>query len=1070
LAAGIVTLFATSSNAGIQERRQTLGTSGRCVRCCALWLLAAALIAGPAVGQPLTATLLLEVTDSTGGVLSGAWLSVIHLGTAVERVATTSAAGTAVVPLLPPGDYVVTASMAGFRKTSVQRFHLEAGAKRSLVLVLQPGPVTEIVTVSADAARGRTGTAAAGEIFDGQVLLMTPVASRDVGEFTWQAPGAAPPAPGSRLSGEGGTPANVSGARETSNNFRLDGVDNNDLFLNRVLVTPSLDAVQEFSLVTSSYDAEYGRNAGGQVNVVLKSGGERLSGSAYEYFRDRSLESRGRFDAADEPEPFRRRHQFGATMGGRLGRLPGFFFGAIEGVRDRSAETRLARVPTAAERAGDFRASGLTIRDPFTGEAFAGNLIPTSLLDPVGARLLALYPLPNRESGAGNFGGALVSPHDTWQMTAKADHRLRGRIPVFFRYTLARDDRRDAYPGPARNLPGFGTDTLDVGHNVGAGLSQTFGQHVMHDLRFGWNRLRRDVVAANSGTDAFTALGMNGPALGGSDLGVPGIVVSGVDTVGDDVSLPVIRGTQTYQVTDTVGVERGRHFVKTGAEVRHYRSDGYLHLFSRGQLNFLGAFTGSGVADLLLGLPTVTLLAENDNPQALRTTALNAFVQDDWRVNDRLTVNAGVRYEFNSPPVDARDGMAVFDPATNSLSRVGVGDIPRSGVLADLNNVAPRVGLSWAMRDSGRLLLRAGYGRYYDSGTLIENSALYFNPPYFSLQLFVPGGDLSPTAARPFPTGAGFPPALSVNTLARDFSTAQTDQGSLAIEGRVRGIDWSARWVGAAGSHLVRKRNLNQPSPGPGPVEARRPVQGYGDILLVESEARSVYHALQLRIEHRQARGLWLRGAYTWGKSIDDQSAFLASDGNDNTPQNSQRPDLERGLSDFDVRHRAVVAVIWQVPGTVRHALLRDWQVSALVSAQSGRPFTPRVTSDGSNTGNLGGQFGYDRPNEVAAGTAGAVTYDGRAFLIAPAYTFGDAGRNVLIGPPFASADIAISKALRLGGGTRLELRAEIYNLLDRTNPGLPDSFVDRPTFGQSLSASPGRQAQLALRFTFGGS
>ncbi len=241
--------------------------------------------------QPLTATLLVEVVDSTGAALPGVGLSVVHPAAGVERVATTGATGMAVVSLLQPGDYTVRATLAGFRQTSIETFHLEAGAKRSFTIVLGPGDVSETVTVTADAARARTGAAAVGEVFNGQMLMMTPVASRDVGEFAWQAPGAAPPAPGSRLEGEGGTPVNVAGAREASNNFLLDGVDNNDLFLNRVLVTPSLDAVQEFTLLTSSYDAEYGRSAGAQVNVVLKSGAQRFSGSAYEFFRDRVARS-----------------------------------------------------------------------------------------------------------------------------------------------------------------------------------------------------------------------------------------------------------------------------------------------------------------------------------------------------------------------------------------------------------------------------------------------------------------------------------------------------------------------------------------------------------------------------------------------------------------------------------------------------------------------------------------------------------------------------------------------------------------------------------------------------------
>jgi hypothetical protein len=1024
------------------------------------------LIAASVHGQPATSTLVIDAADATGSALRGVAIVVVNQATLVERLATTSDRGTAAVPLLPAGDYALTARLAGFRTASIEQFHLEAGATRTLSLMLQAGAPDQVVHVTADAARTQVGTGAVGEIFDGQILTMTPVASRDLGEYAWQAPGAAPPAPGSRLSGEGGTPLNVAGARETSNNFLLDGVDNNDLFLNRALVTPSLDAVQEFTLLSNTYDAQYGRSAGAQVNVVLKSGSDRVSGSLYEYFRDRSLESRGPLDLPGETEPYRRRHQAGGTVGGPIARLESFYFLSVEATRDRTAETRLARVPTAAEQAGDFSALSSSIVDPLTGSPFPGNRIPQGRIDPTGARLAALYPAANRQESATNLVSSPINPETVWQVTARTDHQLGSNRSLFVRYSVVRDQKDDPFPTPARNVPGFGTRTRDDTQNLAVGLAQSLSHRVFNDLRVGWNRLGRNVRPDNQGLDAYARLGMAGPLLTHDDLGFPAVETTGYDSLGDDVSLPVVRSTNTLHVTDTVSIERGRHVLKIGGELRHYRSDGYNHLFSRGQLNFQGAYTGHAFADLLLGLPTVTILAQNDNPQALRTTSVNFFAQDDWRVKSRLTMNAGLRYELNTAPVDAHDRMAVFDTATAALLPVGVNGVPRAGVKNDSLNLAPRLGVSLALDERRRLLLRGGYGIFYDTGTLIENSALYFNPPYFGLTVYVPGGE-APTAANPFPSAAGFVPPASVNTLAQQWRNAYAQQASLGLEARVAGTDVALRWVGAWGSHLVRKRNLNQPVPAPGPVDERRPIAGYGDILLVEPEASSVYHALQLRVERRSVGGLWLRAAWTWGKSIDDQSAFLASEGNDNTPQNSRLPDAERGLSDFDVRQRVVAAAIWQVPEIGHSAFGRDWQVSALVTAQTGRPFTPRVSRDNSNTGNLGGQFGYDRPNEVAPGTPGAVEYGGRAFAIAPPYTFGDAGRNNLIGPAFASVDTAVIRTVRLGARRRLEIRAEIYNLLNRTNPGLPDSFVDRPTFGTSLTAGPGRMAQLAARLVF---
>jgi hypothetical protein len=236
----------------------------------------------------------------------------------------------------------------------------------------------------------------------------------------------------------------------------------------------------------------------------------------------------------------------------------------------------------------------------------------------------------------------------------------------------------------------------------------------------------------------------------------------------------------------------------------------------------------------------------------------------------------------------------------------------------------------------------------------------------------------------------------------------------------------------------------------------------------VEPRASSDYHGLQLRLERQRARGLSLRAAYTWSKAIDDASAFLQSEGTDNTPQDARQPELERGLSDFDVRHRLSLAGVWVLPSG-ENAWTRDWMVSAIFAAQTGRPFTPRVGYDNSNTGNVGGSFGYDRPNEVDPATAppSAVLYDDRAFVVAPPYTFGNAGRNILIGPGYASLDVALAKGFSLGGSRRLEARLELYNALNRTNLGLPDSFVDRTTFGHSLSAFPAREGQLVARFTF---
>jgi hypothetical protein len=1023
---------------------------------------------GRLFAQTATATLFVEARDAAGAPLAAVDIRLVNQASRQVRTVKTTSEGAASVPLIAAGVYDATATLRGFKQAVVTDLRLDAGGKGTLDLVLVPGDYSEAVVVSADASTLRVGGGTIGESFDGRTLVMMPMSDRNFLQFTYQVPGAAPPAPGSRLSSEGNAGVNVSGAREAANNFLLDGIDNNDWFLNRLVTTPSLDAVQEFTVVQNTYDAEYGRNAGAQINVVLKSGGAETHGSLFEYFRHESLDARGAFDPPGEGKPRFRRSQFGGTLGGRLPLVHGFYFVSAEGLRTESADTRVTSVPTLPERAGDFSQSGISLRDPLTGGPFPGNRIPEERLDPAGVRVAELYPAPNRPDAARNFGLSPSGRHDGVQLAAKTDHRLWRQTPFFVRYALTSDDRDTPFAAHGRNLPGFGIGTTDVGQNLAAGWSQAWSPHVLNELRTGWNRLHRENLPQSSGTDTFPTLGIAGPSLAPVDQGYASFVLAGYEPLGDDPNLPVVRQTRTLHVSDSLTIDRGRHLLKLGGELRHYGSDGFNHLFARGQVSFDGSYTGDALGDLLLGLPSLSLLAVNDNPQALRTTAGNLFVQDDWRPSAALTITAGLRYEINSPPVDAHDRMRVFDLETLTLQDVGQGGISRSGVRTDWNNLAPRVGFAWLLPRASGLTLRGGYGVYYDSGTLIENSALYFNPPYFDLRVYAPF--VAPlTLADPFPSGQAFRPLPSVNSLDPGFRTAATRQGSLGLERGVRGVDLGVRYVGAHGSHLVRRRNINQPVPGPGDLDARRPISGFADILLVEPAASSSYHALQLRAERQRATGLSFRAAYTWSKSLDDVSAFLQSDGNDNTPQDARHPELERGQSDFDVRHRLSLAWVWTLPASARRAWARGWQVSGIFAAQSGRPFTPRVGFDNSNTGNVGGSFGYDRPNEIdpARAPADAVRYGGRAFVVAPPFTFGNAGRNILTGPAFASLDLAVGRSVPLGNERRLELRAEVYNAINRTNYGLPEGFVDRPTFGRSVSAGPPRQVQLVARVTF---
>ena len=552
----------------------------------------------------MAATLFVEVRDQSGAWLPDVTITLTDQQTALMREGTTSSSGLLVIPLLTAGTYTLQASRDGFKTEIVRDIAVQAGVRGTVAVVLVPGEVSEQVVVSADLTTLRAGSGAVGEVFEGETLVTVPVSERDVIQFTFQAPGVAPPSPGSRLSTQGNTGLNNSGSREAANNFLLDGVDNNDLFLNRLVVNPSLDAVKEVSMLQSTYDAEHGRSAGAQVNMVIKSGTRTLRGSAYEYFRDEAFDARPAFLPEGTDKPSLGKHQFGGTIGGPIGRFPSFYFFNVEahpGQRGRHpagarADRRGTRRRLQCLRPPDHR--------PVHAAAVPGQHHP-GIAHECG-RPEHRRPLPaGQHAPAADRPTTSSSPEgrrDAIQFTIKTDHNGWQDKPFHVRYTFGREDRDLPFPARARNLPTFGTSVLDQGHNFAAGFNQAISSRVVNEVRVGVNALTRDSLPTNAGTDAYAALGITGPTLPEVDQGYPTFVVSGYETLGDDPNLPVLRSTRTIHLADTLTAQFGRHHVKTGGEFRHYQSDGLNHLFARGQITFAGALTGAPFADLLLGL------------------------------------------------------------------------------------------------------------------------------------------------------------------------------------------------------------------------------------------------------------------------------------------------------------------------------------------------------------------------------------------------------------------------------------------------------------------------------------
>jgi hypothetical protein len=762
------------------------------------------------------------------------------------------------------------------------------------------------------------------------------------------------------------------------------------------------------------------------------------------------------------------RNQFGGGIGGPLLRNRTFFFADYDGLRGVQAFSRLATVPTLAQANGNFSGSP-PLLNPFTGQPFQGNQIPASFISPLARQILTLYPKPTNSNAAGNYLAQPVENDSLDQYNLRLDHRITDADQLTLRYSYGHKDLFEPYTeNSITNLPGFGDYVQDRGHNALINYLHTIGPQTMNSILIGFNRAGRGILQQNYGTNVNALWNVSYLPTDPLQFGYPSITVSGLSQVGDLVSLPIQRHTNIYQVNDTLSLVRGNHGIKLGAEFRKVELNGIVSELPRGSISFLGAFTGSGIGDLLLGLPTYTIDSQLTAPQTLRTFQSDFYIQDDWKIRPNLTLNLGLRYEYNTPPTDPTNRMSVLNLSTRQLAQVGTDGASRSGIQPEYTNLAPRVGFAWSPKKN--LVIRAGYGIFYDSGMFIVNSALYFNPPWFTIRTFFSTAASPLTLQNPFPLNSAVIPPASLSTLAPDMVTPNLQDWNFDVQRAFDAVGtFSIAYAASKGTHLIRSLDLNQPPPGPGDVDARRPFKGFSNIFYTETGGNSSFNSLQVSFSRRLRGGLSIFSTYMFSKSIDDTSAFLGVTADKNFPQNSSNYHAERAVSSFDIAHYATTALIYQLPG--RNALWRNTEFHSILAAHTGQPFTPLLSTDNSNTGNTGGTFGSDRPNLVhmpyLANPGPQEWFDTSAFVIPPQYTFGDAGRNILRGPGLFTLDIALARRFTVGEAWSATFEAQAFNVLNRTNFDLPQLYVDQPSFGQIFSAKSPRQIQLAVRLAF---
>lgn len=1072
-----------------------------------------------AVGQTTTGTIQGTVRDSAGAIIPNATVTVTNVNTNVSSTWTTNDNGDFTAPFQIPGDYEVAVEMANYKRTVRGGIKLLIGERAVADIALEAGQISETVSVISDTPLIKTATSEVSQVIEGRPINELPLNSATGRNFTGLMtliPGTLRTNPvGLFDAPQGNSSFSVNGQRDSANNYTVDGADNNESLLGIVTVLPPPDAIGEFKIQTNAYAAEFGRAGGAVVNVQTRSGTNNFSGSLYTFLRNDAFDARGPFDAAKLP-PLRQ-NEIGGTIGGPIKRDSTFFFFDYVYFRQRAGQTYLATVPTLAQRQGNFLASegAGTIFNPYTArlvnnvlvrDPFPGNVIPQSLINPIGQRLINLYPAPNRTGnvrpgiGVGNnFSGVSTQVQDAHRFDLRIDHTLTQNDNLTGRYSFF-----DAYTALT---PLFGNQAIGaVPARVGQGDSRnqnlvlsevhTFSPSKINEFRVSYNRIATTFAGYDYGTNLAQELGIpNINIFGETSSGLPRINFSDeLTAIGTDAPIPAIRYEETYQLVDNFSLISGRHNVKFGADIRRFRGDFFqISLESpRGRFDFDRNYTGSSAASLLLGFPSLIRRGVIYDTPRNRLAQYFFFAQDDFKVSSRLTLNYGLRYELYTPALDQRDNQSNFDIRTGQVLIANRGNNSRSLVETDGNNFAPRVGFAFSLND--RTVTRGGYGvSYFPDKFGASGGTLNTNYPYITLQeitpadRFIPTPSLSisngiPVPLRPSLTQESVPLVGDITVIDPQYEIGYTQFWNLMVQRQfMSDLLLEVAYVGTKGTNLFGNVhvNLNQPAPGPGAIAARRPYATLApaatNIRLRDSSQSSIYHSLQVKFEKRLSRGFYFLNSYTWSKSIDDNALKI-------DPTNWR--DRTRGPSGTDARHLFTHSSLFELPigrgrrfggdmNPVLDAVIGGWQLNGIYTFRTGLPTTATLSAGlVSLTLNNGGANRPDQiadPNDVSNRSINQ--WFNTAAFVAPAtnsYRFGNAGRNTIRGPRLSNLDISLFKNFRFRERYTVQFRSEFFNIPNHPNYALPNATLGAPTYGV-ISSLVGnmRQVQFGLKLLF---
>jgi len=1022
------------------------------------------LTAATARAQVTTGTISGTVTGDKGAVVPQASVQIRHMETGTVRTVSTDARGWYRATTLAVGPYEVRAEATGLAPELRRGINLTVGQEAVVDLTLTAGAVDQQIEVMADAPGVHTGGPALSYLVDEKKIRDLPLNGRSFTQLALLQPGVQVfKQERTGFVGGRGDKISISGARPTSNVFLLDGTDANDIY-NRTPgsaagVFLGVETVREFGVVTNSYSAEYGRASGGVINAVTKAGTNQVHGTGFWFLRNSALDARNSFDPVDGPPDFKR-NQFGATLGGPLRKDRTFFFAAYEGLRQSLANTRIVNVPSA-----DARAAALPSVQPYM------NLFPTP-----NRPVLSTSPL------IAQYSFAFTEPTNEDFFQVRLDHTLSSFHSLFVRYTFDRADVTHTEPYPL-----FVEEEPSRNHYLTVEETAILPGNLVNTARAAFNHTNSHVKNQPfPGVSIDPALSFI-PGRPFGDLIIGGMTPSG-SQFGTEPRIPVVADQKLIEVMDDLVWVKGRHTLKAGGLAAYYAWDDLQDFQSYGEYLFpsIGAFVSGTPSRFTATLPGSV------PDRANRAWMFGAYAQDDFRISPRLTVNLGVRYEPSTVPADAQ-GRDYNLRNVRSDTQTTQGPLFRN---PSWGNVGPRIGFAWDPKGDARTSIRGGFGVYYDHVLQYVLTTQRFQPP-----LFLTRAINNPSFPNAGPLTAPPTSQLNIQVVDSNIKNPRTLQYSLTLE---RELFWrttiSIGYAGLRGYNQLRGGSYNlatpvmQPDGTPFfPAGAPRINPAWADIDYKRADGNLWYNALQVGAVHRFWRGLQFQLAYTFSRTIDDGSGFLFIDTR-NSVADAQNPfdsTRERGLANYHVAHNFVANFTADIPAGnlsgVAGAILKGWQVNGIVNLASGNPFTPAIVGDRARA--LLRRAGQERPNLVGDPFSGTCPngapvrtadcwFNPSAFALQPAGTFGDLGRNTLIGPGLANVDLAATKNVGIRHST-VQLRVEVFNVFNHANLGAPDPLVfsgtgadaDKilPTAGKIFppTLTTSRQIQLGMKLLF---